>query len=272
MFNCSIVQKDKTMKLSKYILALIIVILITTTAQAKSVDTRLDGEINYWLAEFEGKVQVTEAAIVGTNIELNTDLGIDDHENIPNVTIAYRLFNAKLTASYFNVANKGSKSVTQQFNYKGDTYPVGTAVDSKLDLTVIEGKYSNRFLGTDYYDLYGQIGIKYAEISAELNTVTLGAKTQEIKAPIPFIGVAVELRPFYNMFNFAISGDITGISINIGDADFTLIDFTGAISYDVFENLRVSAGYRYLSVDGADGDDKAEATYRGPFAAIVGSF
>lgn len=244
--------------------------LLSGISEAKSVDTRLDADINYWFSELDGKVQVTDAGLSGTKIDLVNDLGVDDSENIPNFTLSYRLFeNSKISFSYFDVENEGSKSINQVFNYKGNTYTVGATVTSSLDLTVIEGRYGYRFLGTDKYDLYGLIGVKYAKVKAELNNTSFGTKKEEITAPVPVVGISAEVRPFNK---FAIGGEITGLTISTGSVDFTLIDALANVGYDISDNFRASLGYRYLNIDGSDGDDSVEVTYQGPYAAIVGSF
>lgn len=248
----------------------VLILRLDGITMAKSVDTQFDGELNYWFSEFDGNVQIAEGALAGTKIDLVSDLGMDDSEPVPNATISYRFFeNSKVSLSYFNVETEGNKNITRQFNYKGNIYTVGTTVASELDLTVIEGKYGYRFLSAEEYELYGLVGVKYAKIEAELVSTTFGARREEIEAPVPVIGLAAEFRPYGK---FAIGGEVNGLTISTGDVDFTLIDILANVSYDITQNLRASAGYRYFNIDGSNDDDSTEVTYKGPYIAIVGSF
>ncbi len=124
-------------------------------------------------------------------------------------------------------------------------------------------------LKEDLVEIGFLFGAKYAQIDTELKDSVYGTLSESVEGPVPIIGVQAEVKLSKG---FGVGAIAKGIKINVGAIDFTLLDLQGALNYDLNRFLRASAGYRYMLVDGTDGDNSAKVTYTGPFVGITGSF
>lgn len=239
-------------------------------ALARGIDTMFDADVEYWFSTLKGEVAVAETGLPGTDVDLIDDLGMDDTENIPVFNLSYRFLDQhRLSFSYSEVEHSGRKNITKEIDYKGETYIVGADVTSNTEVTLIEGRYEYIFLWNEIWELAGLVGAKYARIETTLEASGYETKTESIEAPIPVVGLVGEVKL---LDNFSLSGEVSGITLDVSDLDFTLIDAALRLSYDFTENWRVSAGYRLLDIDGSDDDNEVNVTLHGPMVAVIGSF
>lgn len=247
-------------RLQIFAVAIFLLILSSSTAHAL-----LKVEGRYWFSNLDSEIKYTEAGIMGTEINLIDDLGMDDSENFQEGRITLEMGNHKLRYAYTPLSWDGQKAITQSIEFGGKTYTATTQVDSSLDL-----KYHRLGYEYDFLDvLDNKIGvifeIKYFDIDARLKATGIDESTTA-KAPIPTIGVTGQVAiPFL----FSVGGELSGITL--GSRGY-LFDGEVVVSYHPLPLITISGGYRILKMKLEEGDDKALFDLKGPFLVLRAGF
>ena len=238
---------------------------------AKEYNNFMAVEVSYWLPSSDADVRATELSVLGTNIDVENDLGIDDSPAVTSISASFNLvrFN-RFVFSFLSIEADGNKDITRDITFKGRTYSVGENVSSSYEFKHYEGYYEFIPFKQDAAELGVLVGVKYIEIDSQLtsNTSTI-SESASVKGPLPIVGVQGEIRLPYK---FQLSGVGKGFIINYSDSDFKLIDIVTALNYDINNFLRATVGYRYFLIDAEDGDNKADIEFTGPVVGLTGSF
>jgi hypothetical protein len=247
-------------RLQIFAVAIFLLILSSSTAHAL-----LKVEGRYWFSNLDSEIKYTEAGIMGTEINLIDDLGMDDSENFQEGRITLEMGNHKLRYAYTPLSWDGQKTIIEGIQFGGVPYTAGTLVDSSLDL-----KYHRLGYEYDFLDvLDNKIGvifeIKYFDIDARLKATGIDESTTA-KAPIPTIGVTGQVAiPFL----FSVGGELSGITL--GSRGY-LFDGEVVVSYHPLPLITISGGYRILKMKLEEGDDKALFDLKGPFLVLRAGF
>jgi len=178
---------------------------------AQSADAIVNVEGRYWFSNLDDKVKVSKGSVIGTDINLVDDLGVDDKKNFWEGRITLELGSHKLRYGFMPLEWKGSKNLTKSVTFNGQTFSASTNVNSEL-------KADYHRLGYEY-DIIDTLGnklgvifeIKYFDAKASLDAPGAGlSESADGKAPIPTIGVAAQVGlPFL----FSVGGEVTGITV-----------------------------------------------------------
>jgi len=251
--------------LRKFLVALVAfsaVLLASTDASAL-----VSAEVRYWLTEIDADAKVTEAGIVGTDINLVDDLGVDDQENFWDGRIALDFGRHKIRYGYMPLDWSGSKTITEEITFGGETFSASALVDSSLDIDYHRLGYQYDFIEVKDSTVGLIIEAKYFSIDANLNAAALAIdETESIEAPLPTVGLAAELSlPAL----FSVEGELTGVTLG---SDRYFIDGEAAVNFKPIPFVAVAAGYRYLKLHIEEEDDEGELMLKGPFVMVRGRF
>ncbi|MEE8185759.1 MAG: hypothetical protein V3T96_05155 [Thermodesulfobacteriota bacterium] len=245
-------------RLQIFAVAIFLLILSSSTAHAL-----LKVEGRYWFSSLDSEIKYTEAGIMGTEINLIDDLGMDDSENFQEGRITLEMGNHKLRYAYTPLSWDGQKSVADPIQFGGETF--SALVDSSLDI-----KYHRLGYEYDFLDvLDNKIGvifeIKYFDIDARLKATGIDESTTA-KVPIPTIGVTGQVAiPFL----FSVGGELSGITL--GSRGY-LFDGEVVFNFHPLPLITISGGYRILKMKLEEGDDKALFDLKGPFLVLRAGF
>ena len=225
----------------------------------------------YWFPVSDGDVAVDEAGVLGTKIDFEDDLEMDNGD-YPMVEAIVGFGDHHLSISAMQVDYSGSETLTSQIVFKGETYAISENVKSSLKYDMIDAEYQY-----DIIDLEnilagfsaGVIGkIKWVDGEVEIKSTTTPtlSKKETFAAPIPMVGVGVHVALIADILEARIKATGIGYSGN------TLYDIMGDISFTPFPFVDIHGGYRILHLD-IDVDD-VELNYdmSGPYAAVSVSF
>ena len=265
------------MKNTSLLIIFLIGIMAISSANvyAEAANTLVSIRADYWMPSLDAEVMSSELSLVGTQVDLVDDLGLDDSENIPALTgsIDLPLF-PEILVGYFAVDSSASKLISKVINYKGVSYAASTTVSSSYEITHFEALLNFGLIKTEMADLGLLVGAKYFEIETTLtNTVSGVTQTESVEGPVPVLGVkgGVGLPG-----KFRIEGIGRGMVLEVGDVDASLFDIDLGVHYDLNKFLRASVGYRYFAIDAEDTSnnvtDKAEIKFAGPYIGVTGSF
>ncbi len=227
----------------------------------------VDVEARYWFTNLDSNIEANSGTIIGTNIDIVNDLGIDDHENFLEGRITLEKGHHSIRYSYIPLSWSGDRVVTESVTFAGRTFSASTNVTT--DLQIDYHRFSYR------YDLYnklknhlGIIGeVKYFDGRVNLKDAALGLdESTRLQIPMPAVGIGGQLSiPFLAK----LEAEVTGMTL--GTLAYVL-DGEADIGFKPVPFVSISAGYRYLKFHVDRDGDVGNVTLRGPFVTLKADF
>ena len=199
----------------------------------------------------------SSSGAVGTSVSLEDDLGFSDRKTLGSFFAGARLGQRwKIEFEYFALDRSHSRAIDRTINWGDKTYPVNAVVDGKFNSDVyrLSGGYS--FVKNDQAEVGAALGLFVTRFSTSLTASGIGASGGDVTAPLPTIGL-------YGAYAFSprwlLSGRVDYFSLNYGDYDGSLTNFTAGVDYRFTRNFGIGAGYRYVDYD----VDVTKSSYNG---------
>ncbi len=224
----------------------------------------------YWFPSLDGTVKVEEAG-VGTKIDFDTDLGIED-ENYPSVEAFIGLGNHHLSLAYTDIDYSGRKTLSEKIEFKGKEYEVGYTVDSSIEYRMIDFHYQYDFLDLENvlagFSLGGVFHVKYLEgdVSLKTTTGTIIDEKEDFTLPIPMLGLNLHVGILADVLEARIRGTAIGYSGN------KIYEVMGDISWTPFPFIDIHGGYKTFVIDIDEDDLMFDYDMSGPYVALTVSF
>lgn len=236
-------------------------------AMAAADGRHLDLEVRRWSPELEGQVRVPRAGLEGSRIDFAGDLGIGDEEFLdlrlrwyPSRTFFVRLAHTPIDYS-------GDRVVTRTLEFGGVTFPISARVASELNLDYTRAAAGWQFLNTDEgaFRLGPTLGVALFSGDAALSAPDLPrvlSERESFDVAFPLAGAAldVELTDAVHLFGEA--------SVVFSD-DGELIDLEAGVRYFFFGRIALMGGWRSLTVDAEDGDERLDVDVEGLFFGLT---
>jgi hypothetical protein len=239
----------------------------TASAQYRPAETAAVGENDHfeaawswWNAEPTLSVNSESLGIIGTEIDLISDLGIERHNlGMLNLTLKparkHRLRFQRLPITY----ETDAFPVTRSFIFNGQVYRVGLPVSTSVDFTTYSFGYQYDFLYFPRWFVGAGVNLKYTNVDVNLAS-PIGTEFLSVTAPIPAISFGGR---GYVTRNFAIDAEMAifrvpdGIAEQLeGDGSYTDFDLHG--TYNFTKYVGAQMGWRrtriFYDVDLDTGD------------------
>ncbi|MBW2006371.1 MAG: hypothetical protein JRI72_17590, partial [Deltaproteobacteria bacterium] len=204
----------------------------------------------YWFPSLDGNVQVDEAALIGTTINFEKDLGIED-ENYPSVEVFLGGGRHHLALTYTNIDYSGKKTLTRDIIFHGKTYSISNLVESSIEYKMMDLYYQYDFLNLENvaagFSLGAVLQVKYLDGDVGLKTSVFDEK-RDFTLPIPMIGLNLHIGLLADVLEARLRGTAIGYAGN------TIYELMGDISWTPLPFLDVHGGYKTFVID-IDEDD-----------------
>ena len=205
---------------------------------------------------------------LGVGIDLEEVLGLDTSSTVFRLDGFWRFsdnLRHRADLSWFSLNREGETALGQSIVIDGITYPVGTYVETTLNMDIYKAAYSYSFLQDDRIDIAVGIGLYIMPIEFKLSASGLLTSTvaESITAPLPVFGLRADfsltpkwiLRTRADVFYLEyeqFKGSIYSTSLGIEYKAFKHVGF--GLATDIF-NLAVEA----------EGEDYPEINFFGKF-------
>ncbi len=240
--------------------------LLTTLSMADVIGGEVD--IGYYNHAPSGWVQYK-----GDVVDLEKDLKWSDEGDIflkaylehplpilPNIKLGYNKF-----------GHSGSGEVTKGFSFGGESFGIGTDVDTEFDLKMYDltlyyeilDNWVNLDLGLNVKYLDGFISVKGTNIL----TQQLIDEYSEIKTPIPMLYAKAQFDVPSTDLSFLAEGNYVSYDGN------TLYDAQLGVRYSFLLGLGLEVGYKAMKIKLNDIDDLSmDSDFTGAYGQLVWDF
>jgi outer membrane protein len=167
---------------------------------------------------------------------------------------------------YTPIKTEGSGEVDAVFTFGGTTYNVGTDIETKLELSEIDGTFYYEVLD-NWVNLDLGLNIKYVTGEIFVDSDSAPAETAEFKAPVPMLYGNAQ-------FDLPFTGFSLGAELNyIGYSGNNFMDYLLQIGYESDYHLGGHLGFRgqNLKIDDID-DVSADIDVKGVFGDVFVHF
>jgi outer membrane protein len=222
----------------------------------------------YWFPELSGDMRVDDAGIVGTTIDLEKDLGIDD-ESYPVVEVFAGIGKHHLSLVYYNLDVDGDTVLSRDITFNGEDFRFSERVTSNLEYDHYDIMYRYDLIDLENFLAGGSLGlvarVMIFDGSAAITSATVTAK-EDFTVPIPMLGANFHVGILKDILEARVL--VTGI----GYSDSTAFDGQAEVSVTPFPFLDIHGGYRFFIIDVDEDDVLFDFDNSGPYVALTVSF
>jgi hypothetical protein len=250
---------------------LILAIVIFTPCLAiAQKDVTLEFEGRYWFTNMQANAKVTQNDI-GTNIDLKHDLDMEN-EGFPEGRLTwYTGPKSRIRLAYTQATYKGDTNLTKAIEFNGQTYDVGTRVESELGIKYLTLGWTWQFINIDKgtVKLGTLVEGNIFWLKGSLNAPDLSPPVEEsdrIFFGLPTIGLALDINPHRILNIFA-----EGSGMYAGSYGY-MYDAEAGVKLIPIKILSILAGYRILEFKGQIEHNYVKARIYGPFVGATVRF
>ena len=231
----------------------------------------IEAAAGWWNPQPEVIVSSESLGIPGDNIDLATDLGIEQ-KRIPELRLVLRPGTKhKFRFSYLPIKYSAEAVVQREFVFNGLRYRIGLPVNTTADLTTYRFGYEYDFIYRSRGYLGVLLDVKYTNIDIQLDSPVGSEFTSQV-APIPTIGV---VGRGYIVPNVSITGEVSFFKVpeNLSEqieaaGRYLDYDFYGTFNFN--RNVGAQVGLRSIDVFYAHDLDSGALKFNGwYFGAVV---
>ena len=225
----------------------------------------IEASYSWWDAEPSLLVNSEALGILGTDVDLISDLGISKKrlgkfDLVLRPARKHRLKFQRLPIKY----EVDAYPVQRSFVFNGQRYTVGLPVTTTVDFSTYSFGYEYDFLYFPRGFVGANINLKYTNIDVDLQS-PIGSEFFTQAAPIPAIGFAGR---GYVTRNFAIDGEFTFFRIPDNfeeqlDGDGSYNDFDIHGTYNFNNNVGAQAGWKKTTIFYQGASDSGDLKFSG---------
>jgi hypothetical protein len=215
----------------------------------------------YWQPSLEGVVASDRAGIVGSQVDLTSDLALERSrfDDFRFVVRPHRKHRIKF--QYTPVKFAGSGTLARDITFAGQVYQLSLPVESTLNWHVLRVGYEWDF----FYHPRGFIGVLVTggvtKLEASIDSI-IGSAQAVGQSPLIEIGAAGR---FYPIRHLAINVEGSGLKLTNLEPDSILRTMSWDLSatYNITNNFGVSGGWRRLDTQVKLSGDSGELDFKG---------
>jgi len=239
------------MIIKTFLLALVLTMLTLSAsfAATESIDgDRFSVSLGIFLTDRDTDTRLDGAIVDGTQIDLESDLGLDASYNVFRIDGYYR-FNDRhrFDFSVFDMSRGSSKHIDRDMQWGERLFVIDTRVETDFDLIIYKAAYTYSFMQREKGSLGATIGLHIVDTKVSLAEQNLGrAEVAHITAPLPVIGLRGNYE-FADRWTFRASGEI--FFIEFDHIRGSLVDLYAVLDFAVRESVSVGFGYNSVVIN-----------------------
>lgn len=186
----------------------------------------------------------------GTEIDLENDLGFSKSSSSFMGTFDWRISRrSRLGFEFFALDRSSTKTLEKQIDFGEHTYNINTRVTAMFDVQIARIAYGYAFLSKPKFEAGLLIGahVLFADLGLRVDANQASLEYRDsfnFTAPLPDIGVWGE---FVLAKRWGLYVNANYLAVKIDDIDGRIVSYNLAVSYNVYQNFSLTAGYTGLN-------------------------
>jgi hypothetical protein len=204
-----------------------------------------------FLPNYDTTIRKSKGDTDGSQIGLEDDLGLDDDDTIPTVSLSFRPWSKhKFFVSYMGMDRDASEILAEDIIFDGFTFPAGTDVDTDFDIDMYRAGYTWSFWQNAVWELGFSVGAYWVDMEMEISAQegAIAAHFDESE-PFPMIGFS---GSWLLNEDWLVRGTAEAFSIDMNDTEGDFYNVRVECEYTFTENLSIGAGYDLVRIDAED--------------------
>jgi hypothetical protein len=238
--------------------------------------------VGTFIISTEPTVQLNGETVRGDRVNFENVLGGGDATRV-RLDADWRFGDSqrhKIRAIAFAMSRDRRKTIEEEIEWGGDTYPVNAELKAEIKFSVVELAYEYAFLRRDTYEVGGSFGLHYTTFDASLEAKRTSTgqsldltNEASLDAPLPVIG----LRGLWKLpRDFYVDAQAQFFALSIDEYDGSIQDYRLMLTWQPKTWLGVGVGYNSFKVDVDVERDRFDGsldwTYSGPMIFYSASF
>lgn len=213
----------------------------------------------------------------GADVNFEDMLGLNEKKLVGEASLYWRFTERwRLDLGYWSLNRNGTRTMSTDVEWGGNTYPIGTTVDSNFKISDLRAAVGYSFFRRPDKELGVGFGLHRTGLEASLNAASIGATSatsQSVTAPLPFITVYGNFA-LTDSWAVALRSDWLSLSYDkyAGGIRATAIDFV----YQPFAHWAFGFGVHsltlHLDVNNPSSQLQARLVFQGPAAFMSFSY
>ena len=197
------------------------------------------------------------AGALGVVFDAENVLGLDERTKVWRVDAYYRFGESGRHRWYFtwyDLSRNASTVLGQDLEIEDIVIPIGTRVNSFLDLAFYKLAYSYSFLQDDRFDLHIGLGLFLTDIKFGLQAIDIGEDVDEaLLAPLPTVrlGGLFAITP-----KLMLRQSLDFFWLEYKEYKGSIIDLNIGLEYNIWKHFGLGIGYEFFTIEvSAEGDE-----------------
>lgn len=211
---------------------------------------------------------------LGTELDFEDDLGLDDREFLPAGVVSWRLGRqTRLEGSFFTLSREATREIDVEIDFGDETFERDVEVGTFFDTDILRASFFYSFLHDPQAELAVGLGLHllWVDLGLEAGDIERSVET-DVTAPLPVLSVhgAYAFSP-----KFLLNGTGQLFALEIDRYDGELINLYGGFEYFFSPVVGATLGYDFYSIDldvtgeREEFEGKIDFTYHGPRIGLV---
>jgi hypothetical protein len=209
---------------------------------------------------YDTKIRKSNDATDGSQISLEDDLGLDDDDEIPVVSLAVRPWSKhKFFFGYMGMDRNARKVLSEDITFDGVSFPAGTDVDTDFDIDMYRAGYTWSFLQNATWELGFSVGAYWIDMDMRMAALD-GAVEADFNEsePFPMLGFS---GSWLLSKDWLIRGTAEAFSIDRNDTEGDFYNVRLECEYAFTESISMGAGYDLVRIDAKDTKKNNKVNY-----------
>jgi hypothetical protein len=227
-------------------------LLVPLAVQAESLHPKLDSAFNldvggYW-PSIDSTLRVDRAGGIGTEVDLEDDLDLNDRETMPFALMNFRFGDRwRIEAEYFTLTREVTHVTARDLTIGDVIFPAGTDVTTNFDSDIYRLSAGYSFLKRPNYEAGASLGIHVTTFDLGVRSVG-GALSEsaDTLAPLVTLGLYGQyaLSP-----KWLLTGRLDVFALEYEEYSGSLVNFNAAVEYQVAKHFGLGLGYRHVDLN-----------------------
>lgn len=224
------------------------------TARGQALQDKFWIQVSGYYPKIDTDITLSSTSVptVGTTIDLEDDLGLDDRQLLPAVFGGVRIGgNFSIGAEYYALNRDTTHTIARDIVIEDVTYPANASVTSGFDTDVYRLTLGYAFVRRPNFEIGGAIGLHATNFAVEFSgqgtvgnqAASFQSRRHEFLAPLPTVGLFGTVQVARGL---TLGARIDYLSLSMGDYDGRLINTQATLAYRIFRNVGIGVMYRYV--------------------------